>query len=292
MKILLSYYYFRTTDLDQVLSTFQEKPQVFADSGAYSAMTRGETIDVKDFANWLKKWKHHFTVYSNLDKIGSAEGTRDNQKYLEDAGLNPLPVFHTGEAWSDLEYYVEKYPYIALGGMVPYQKEAKKKLMPWLVQCFKIAGDRSVFHGFGCTSWEVLKSFKWYSVDSSSWGQGFRFGKVPLFDPARGTFQDIWLGDRLMASKYAKDFRALGFDPLDFADRTRNSREKICAISGMSFIRSEGWLHKRHGLIRVPGSDDAGLHLYLVDTRNTLTDLTSIDRHMQRMKHENSDWNY
>jgi hypothetical protein len=204
-------------------------------------------------------------VYCNLDVIGSTEGTAQNQAILEqEHGLAPLPVFHVGEPWDVLEGLIDRYPYIALGGMVPHLRYTQR-LMPWLVGCFKRAAGRAVFHGLGATNWTILKAFPWYSVDSSSWGQGFRYGQVPLFDAAHGRFVEAHLGDPKSCYAHATLFRQLGFDPADFADRARNDRAKICAVSALSYMHAEAWLRKRHGAVYIPRRDAlAGPQVHLV----------------------------
>ncbi len=266
LRILLSYWYYKDTDLDALFAKYftPPYPDVFADSGAFSAMTQGVEITCEEYAAWIKRWKHLFCVYANLDVIKHAERTFDNQRRLEDMGLQPLPCFHVLESWDWLERYVEQYPYIALG--VAGMQNRKEQILAWLVRCFRIAGKQAVFHGFALTSWEVMKSFPWYSVDSSSWGQGFRFGNVPVFDGRRGRFYKLGLGTPDWY-KHAALVREMGFDPADFANRSRNDRAKICAISALSYMLAEQWLRRRHGEVHIPGQDGApaGLRAHLAD---------------------------
>lgn len=268
LRILLSYWYYKDTDLDALFAKYftQPYPDVFADSGGFSADTQGAKIDLSDYAAWIKRWAHLFTTYANLDVIGNAQATTENQSRLEDAGLAPLPVFHAGSDFAELEQLIEKYPYIALGGLVPHAMRPDKT-MPWLVKAFKLAQGRSVYHGFGVTSWLLLSSLPWYSVDSSSWGQGFRYGQVPVFDEKRGKFVKAGLGKPDEWRKIALLVRSLGFDPGDFADRSRNDRAKICAISALSYMKAEQWLRRKWGEIYIPGREDApaGLRAHLAD---------------------------
>ena len=122
LRILVSYHYYKNTDLDALFAKHFTKPypDVFADSGAFSAMTQSVEIDWRDYAAWVKRWRHLFTAYANLDVIGNAEATWENQQRLENVGLKPVPVFHVGEDWSYLECMVKRYTYIALGGLVPH----------------------------------------------------------------------------------------------------------------------------------------------------------------------------
>lgn len=260
LRILLSYHYYKDTDLDALFEKYftPPYPEVFADSGAFSAASQGVQIDIADYAAWVKRWAHLLTTYANLDVIGDADATDRNQKTLEDLGLAPLPVFHTGSDMGHLEKLVERYQYIALGGMVPFMR-FPKRIMPWLIKCFKLAQGRAVFHGFGATSWTVVKALPWYSVDSSSWGSGFRYGQVPVFDARAGKFQILNLGNIAAWQKHSRLVETLGFDWRDFADRNRNDRAKICAISALSYMMAEQWLRHRHGEIFIPGRDDQGV---------------------------------
>lgn len=267
LKILLSFHYYEGTDLHALIAKkfAPHIPEIFIDSGGFSAMTQGASIDLDKYAAYIKRYRDVITTYANLDVIGDAAATLANQKRLEDHGLQPLPVFHTGEPWEYLERYVEAYPYVALGGMVPHMRRWKR-LMPWLVKAFKIAKGRAVFHGFGATAWGVIRSLPWFSVDSSSWSSSFRFGVVPLFDVRRGEFQQVQLGDATGCARNASLIRAHGFEPVDFSDRSRNSRSTISAISALAYIRAEEWLRKRHGEIRIPETADGGVRIYLANT--------------------------
>lgn len=277
LRILLSYWYYKDANLDELFKKYftEPYPDVFADSGGFSAMTQGVSIKVEEYAAWVKRYKHLFNTYANLDDIASAENTLNNQHALEDMGLEPIPVFHVNEDWEVLEQYIEKYPYIALGGMVPYMRYTKR-IMPWIIKAFKLAGDKAVFHGFGATSWEVIKNLPWYSVDSSSWGAGFRYGQVPLFDSSKGRFFTAQLGNRASCGRYAYLIRDMGFDPADFWDRSRNDRSKICAISALSYIKAEQWLRNRWGEIYIPkgknvGNTDSGVKTYLATKSPDIT---------------------
>lgn len=267
LRILASYHYYGRADFDKLIgSRFKQPfPEVFADSGAYSAFTQGAEIDIDHYANWLERWSHYFTVYANLDVVGDREASMRNQKILEDRGLTPIPVFHTGTDWSVLEQLVEQYEYIGLGRMVPFMG-ATKKLMPWLIRAFKIAGDKAVFHGFGSTNWTVVKSLPWYSVDSSSWGQGYRYGAVPIFDPRAARFFKARLGSRDDWAKHSRLVRSYGLDPDDFADRERNRTLDVVALSALSYLHAEKWLKDRHGEIKLPSGGDPGPKYYLADS--------------------------
>ena len=264
--ILISYHYFQKSDLDKWLSQYTVKPLVFADSGAYSAMTQGAPIQINEYAAWIKRWSHWFEVYANLDVIMNGEATWRNQQYLEDRhGLQPLPVFHVNEEWSWLERYVDRYPYMALGvaGM-----QQNKGVWPWLIRAFKIAGKQTVFHGFALTTWQVMRAFPWYSVDSSSWGRGFRFGSMPIFDHHKGRFVTVKTDNVASCKRHQKVFQQLGFNWIHFADPAVEKRSLICKISGVSYKYAEDWIKTNQGPVSCPGRVD-GIHMFLADTNKS-----------------------
>jgi len=166
-----------------------KKVNLFLDSGAFSAWTQGVEIDVHDYIEFIKEHKDILEVYANLDVIGiggkqpnrlTAERTLENQKIMEEAGLEPLPCFHFGEPFEFLQYYVENYDYVALG----VAGNTGLKLVPWLNECFGQyicdgEGNPKVkVHGFAVTSLPVMLRYPWYSVDSTSWVLTSRMGSV------------------------------------------------------------------------------------------------------------------
>ena len=242
MKFLLSFYYYRSTNLDKYFGSFSTS--LMADSGAFSATTVGATISIHKYAAWIKTWGHLFDSYANLDVIGNAQATLDNQRRLEDMGLRPLPVFHVNEPWEYLEYYLEHYDYIALGGLVGIAHN--KGMMPWLIKAFQMLSASQRYHGFGMTSWEMLSNLPWGSVDSSSWGSGYRYGRIPLFSHRLRKIVKALVGDTASCFQWKHLFERHGFDWLDFADRSRYDRKKVIQVSANAYLDAEEWLTKRY----------------------------------------------
>jgi len=108
-------------------------------------------IDINEYISFIKENKDKIEVYANLDVIGNYEATEKNQQYLEASGLRPLFTFHFGSPVEKLKNAVEKYDYIALGGLVPHSKN-RKRLQNWLDRCFAVIGTKCKVHGFGIMS--------------------------------------------------------------------------------------------------------------------------------------------
>jgi hypothetical protein len=181
---LFSYHFIETGafQTDKMYEMSKEyKSDIFLDSGAFSAFTKGKKINIKNYISFIKKNKKHLTAYANLDVIGingerpnehTAKKTLSNQKKMEGNGLKPIPCFHYGEPFKYLEYYIKNYDYIALGAMVGI---AVNKLIPWLDKCFNryICDEKGMpnikIHGFGVTSISIILRYPFYSIDSTSW---------------------------------------------------------------------------------------------------------------------------
>lgn len=245
--------YQKNLDLDMVSRyfSFTSPLDLFLDSGAFSVFTRGISLDIKEYCTYIKRYQGMITIYANLDVIGDAKASWENQQYMEDQGLTPLPVFHLGEPWEYLERYIERYPYIALG--IPLARyRVHRKLMPWLLTCFKLAKGRSVYHGFGCTSWSLLTELPWYSVDSTAWLAGRKFHHVSLFHRSLGKYREFFFGNYHSCYQMAPTLREMGFDPTMFLHHETIDKTTDLALGMVSSLQATRWLTERHGNIHIP----------------------------------------
>lgn len=182
---LESYHYIhKQTYLDRIRNTGDK---VFLDSGAFSAFSLGIKVDLPAYCEWVKRNEDvvrrddGILMASVLDGIGDPLQTYRNQLAMEELGVKALPCFHYGEDERYLEYYISKYEYITLGGMVPI---STPQLFHWLDRIWgKYLTDgsgkpRLKIHGFGLTSVPLMTRYPWYSVDSSSWIQLAAHGNV------------------------------------------------------------------------------------------------------------------
>lgn len=154
--------------------------KVFLDSGAFSAFTKGSEIDLPSYVHYIKEHDDilervdGIPLYSVLDGIGDPLKTYQNQMEMERLGVRPLPCFHYGEDERYLEWYISRYPYITIGGMVPI---TTPQLYLWLDRIWDryltdgSGRPRLKVHGFGLTTIGLMERYPWFSVDSSSWVQ-------------------------------------------------------------------------------------------------------------------------
>lgn len=183
-NLLESYLYFKKKDYQ---AWHKERgllgKDLFLDSGAFSAFTKGEVIDIDDYINFIKRNEKWITTYAGLDVIGDSKGTRENVEYMESKGLHPLPTFHHGSDYAELERMVKKYDYIALGGLVPISMNVPL-MKKHLDKCFRIIGKDVKVHGFGVNGYWAWLRYPFYSVDATSWLAGAMYRRLITFDPA------------------------------------------------------------------------------------------------------------
>ena len=189
--ILESYHYIKSQRFVDEIRAIGRR--VFLDSGAFSAFTLGETIDIREYCNYVKRNDDIIAVddgvkmIAGLDAIGDVKVTFQNLKVMEQLGVKAIPCFHSGEDERYLEYYIKNYEYISLGGMVG---ASVTQLGMWLDRIWSkylIDGSgrpRVKVHGFGITTDHIMKNYPWWSCDSSTWIQATSFGNI--FMPNRG----------------------------------------------------------------------------------------------------------
>lgn len=200
--VLTSYHVIQDMKIDIVKQQFGKRVS-FLDSGAFSAFTKGITIDIDKYIKFIKDTDGTWEVYASLDVIGDWKKSRENTEYMESKGLNPLPVFHYGSPESELKRLIKSYDYIALGGLVPLAMQ-RKKMEAWLDYCFSIIKADCRVHGLGVNSLWAWKKYPFYSVDATSWNQGMKFGRVI---EAKGLNQITLKDDRALFLNKGKDWR-------------------------------------------------------------------------------------
>ena len=145
------------------------------------------------YVDWLKGIEKDGLIdeYVVLDVIGNPELSWRNWLRMKDEGLNPLPVIHAG---TELDW-VEKYlKYIGEGdGFVRLGVSVKKNVVTshywldvlanWLDR--KVGLDRVKMHGFAVTDLDLIKKYRFWSVDTASWAITQGFGKLLWFSNVR-----------------------------------------------------------------------------------------------------------
>lgn len=246
---LFSFHYFNGANLGAFLGKLDangHRPEVFVDSGGFSAFSQGVTVDLDDYSRWLLRWRSALDHYANLDVIGDPRTSLRNLLRLEQKGLRPLPVLHVDTDPEEIRRCKARgYTYVCLGGMVPHLTAMSTSLragnvssaLNWVRACHLVAEEEGVtLHGFGATGLPVLTGFPWRSGDSSSWATGFRFGDVLVFDPVVRKWIKLSLRDTNGIMRQAALLRFYGVDPLSLVKDGADARLVMISVAARSHM--------------------------------------------------------
>lgn len=180
-----------------------DRAELWMDSGAFTAWTRKEQIDLDEYIQFCLDRIDIIAYVVNLDVIPGEFGQKNlppeeiersaglgyqNYRYMLSKGIPKdklIHVFHQGEDFKWLKKLVTEIPYI---GLSPANDRTTPEKIMWLDQCMPYVTNRDgypivKFHGFAVTSLRLMLRYPWYSVDSTSWQMHASYGHiiVPTF---------------------------------------------------------------------------------------------------------------
>lgn len=154
------------------------------DSGAFSFMNSGKQNDFEKYIKRYAEFINHYRIekFFELDiesVVGWDEYVRLNNLLCKMTYRLPIPVFHKerGKKW--FLDALDRYPYIAYGGIAVDRKTMKKRdleIIKWFLQ--KAREKNVKMHGLGFTSTQLFKSIRFDTVDSTTWSMGGRMGNL------------------------------------------------------------------------------------------------------------------
>lgn len=179
---------------------------VILDSGAFSAWTKGKSIDIDEYVELIIKNDSSICMAANLDIIPGKKGDRqiteetniraasDGWKnYLriletlkwngrEDLCSRIMPIHHQGESIDFLKRMVDfGCEYIGISPSNDATTNQRKKYLDLAFGYLENCGTRIFTHGYAVTSEELMALYPWLTVDSISWifTAGLGFVKTP-----------------------------------------------------------------------------------------------------------------
>jgi len=197
--ILISYYYDRRLDFfDKCLG--YEPEHLIGDSGAFSAWTMGDEIDLEAYAEWCRIYLDRFAEFKcvSLDIIaGAREGIatrKENQRAMRESVLNGdalrakglpiMEVFHQGEPLRYLDKLLDRRQPGEVLGISPRDRRPASERQAFCDEVFSHLRDRdgwtalSPTHALGVGAFSAIAlRYPWWSLDSSSWIAASQYGK-------------------------------------------------------------------------------------------------------------------
>lgn len=138
------------------------------DSGAYSVMTTGVSISLREYISFAKQHGQFYDFVASLDSItGGVTENLTNWKAMREAGIDAMPTFHSGEDLDLLKAYCRISRRVGLGMKRPTGKmPPSSEVRAFLAQCFAVIPPDVKVHGWGMTNYTDLP---FWSVDSTTW---------------------------------------------------------------------------------------------------------------------------
>lgn len=191
----------------QTIEYKREHPEytakIMVDSGAFTAYTKGVTLDVDDYIKFLNDYGDDIEVFVACDSVPDptnvdtsfADKTWDNYLYMY-SKLRPeirhklMPVFHYGEDFKHLirmlEYVHEDGSHLDYIGLAISLEGTTKVRINWANECRKIIESSNnpnvKTHAFGVGVKSVLDYINVTSTDATSWVKRAAFGMIAIND--------------------------------------------------------------------------------------------------------------
>lgn len=222
LNVLMAYPYMRADSI-AFLAERQDRIRVLIDSGAFTAHSTGKPIRLDCYCAFINDLPFEPWHYFQLDVIGNQEATAANYYAMLEKGFKPIPVYTRVADPAYIEKFYKTTDYVGVGGLVGLKSPLK---ISAISKAMKIANDRKV-HLLGCTDIKLLKAFRPYSVDSSTWSRSCRYGGV---------------------SCYIGNGKFRGVCKHEMADRPQNWLVKYCQRIGVSVLdlsKQTSWINSR-----------------------------------------------
>lgn len=190
--LLISYYYWRTTDMS-VFDKYKYKDDVIVDSGAFTFLSQKNSKLTKEsmrkyaekYADFIIKNKFKYYVELDLDALFEYEFVLELREYLENRiGYPSIPIWHSSRGRDEFIKMCKDYDFAGIGGIAGGEELSRHKdKYSELNKLAKAHGCK--IHGMGFTPTVNLNQYGFYTVDSTSWTAGGRFGAIFKFDRNR-----------------------------------------------------------------------------------------------------------
>lgn len=142
--------------------------------------------------------------------VGNWEMKEARRRRFEAAGFRLVPVLEPADPPAYIDRVVTEYSYVGFGGIAMSRgKLSARHFSSALLRCRK---SMTRTHGFGMTRQEPMRRMPFYSVDSTSWLSGARYGITYVF---RNGQLKQFLKD--VRKKLRRQVEAAGLDFVKFA---------------------------------------------------------------------------
>ena len=200
--------------LDQEMSGFCKQHRnklgsLIFDSGTWSLNNaksdQSMRVNLTSYTDYLLSFGNLYDHYFNFDCVFSGDSDEinyQNQLFLENVGLNPVPVVH--DVFGDeIDYYINKgYRMIALGS----KQNRNPKVLEFAFD--KLNSAKVKVHMFGHMDFGSVISFPIWSCDTTAWAQRGKWGFIYYWNPHRETLDKT---DKIYMEEYLDEDKEFKF---------------------------------------------------------------------------------
>jgi hypothetical protein len=182
----------------RIMERTQHEINWMIDSGAYSVSQKGAPIDLDAYSRFCR-WCERIDPYGyiQLDVVRDMETSHTNLDYMRQLELTPMPVL-TADA--PIEHIITLRQYhdriCVAGGATAHSDDRQDWYIRRLNESYDLLKGDCLLHGLGYTRGTVPAArSRARTVDSSTWCVGTRYGRILIFDPIKGTCNQVASGD-------------------------------------------------------------------------------------------------
>ena len=236
------------------LELTENKPtKTLIDSGAYSVVSSGKTVDIDKYIEYMEAIGDRVTFFANLDVIPLSDEHQELLRCADEGFINfeyiyakstfrdkLCAVYHEGEPFEVLERYVNFYKehpsmhYIALGGVVDSSAPSTYEFCRKNCLYIKKHLPYAKIHLFGYTRLNDLQTINCDSVDSTTWIKASIYGTI-ITPWGRLNVSDRRAGERDSIHNLPVDARNRVYDFIEnmgfTVDEVRNDPKKRVAYN-------------------------------------------------------------
>ena len=248
-NFLMSYEYLKGKGHSQ-LKKYNDM-HLFIDSGAFTYMNdpkyKDYTVEqwekqIHEYLAWAKKHKDSIFAIADLDLqyiVGYEQVYEWRKKYFEpfmlETGIPVCFIYHEDgdEYW---EYMCKRYPYVGFSLNVDASTGSAD-----LREKFRVAEKHnSLVQGMASTNTAMLTEFPFYTVDSTTWNVGLKYGEI-----------SVWNGTKMSRIKKT-EFETKAFPIIsrydmkfDFDAILEEDKTEMIKVNAYAFIAAEKFVHER-----------------------------------------------
>ena len=184
--ILCSFWFLKKgmfNELEQLIIQRNNTDDFLLDSGAFSMFSQKNhdlNTYIDDYIHFINEYNIKRYIELDIDPVVGYEEVKNIRRYIEEkTNKKSIPVWHKNRGMDEWLKHITDYDYVAIGGLVT--KEIAPSEYNSLKPMVKLATNHNTkVHGLGFTGQDCYK-YGFYSVDSTSWASGRRFGQAVKF---------------------------------------------------------------------------------------------------------------